>query len=132
MLRYKTVMMIDDNEIDNIINKKMIEGNNFADRLYVHSGSKSALEFLQNLDRNTTTLEKILPQIIFLDINMPIMDGFQFLDEFEKLSDLMKDSTEIVMLTTSINPSDMERANKNKYVKKYMNKPLTAEVLKDI
>ncbi len=125
-------MLIDDNEIDNIINQKMIEGNDFAERLYIHTGSRSALEFLQNLDRDTEALKHLLPDIIFLDINMPVMDGFQFLEEYDKLSANIKDHCKVVMLTTSINPSDMDLAKKSKYVYRYINKPLTSEFLKEI
>ncbi|MCH8330120.1 MAG: response regulator [Bacteroidetes bacterium] len=130
--KYKTIMLIDDNEIDNIINQKMIEGNNFAERIYIHTGSRSALEFLQNLDRDEELLAQMLPDVVFLDINMPIMDGFQFLEEYEKLSDRIKKHCKIVMLTTSINPSDMDRAKKSDYIIRYINKPLTSEFLSDV
>ena len=79
--KYNSVMLIDDNEIDNFINQKMIEGCNFAERIYVHTSGKSAIEFLCNLARIKEVPEELIPEIIFVDINMPIMDGFQFLEE---------------------------------------------------
>src|SRR5687768_13215571 len=112
--KYTTVMLIDDSEIDNFINQKMIEGCNFAERTYIHTSSKSALEFLKNLERTGQVPKELIPQIIFLDINMPIMDGFQFIEEFDKLSQDFKDS-KVVMLTTSIIPSDIEKSTKSKY-----------------
>lgn len=127
--RYSTVMLIDDSEIDNFINHKMIEGCNFAERTYIHTSSKSALEFLKNLERTGKIPKELIPEVIFLDINMPIMDGFQFIEEFEKLAKEFKSRTKIVMLTTSVNPSDIERSQKNKYIIKYINKPLTQEML---
>jgi len=66
-----------------------------------------------------------LPDVIFLDIDMPLMDGFQFLDEFENLSALTRKKSRIVMLTSSINPQDFNRSKKYNNVKMYLNKPLS-------
>jgi CheY-like chemotaxis protein len=124
--KYKTVMLIDDNEIDNLINQKMIEAAAVAENIYTHTGAKSAIEFLKNMEKMDIA-EKVLPNIIFLDIDMPLMDGFQFLDEFEKLTPLAKNKCKIVMLTSSINPQDFNRSKKYPNVKLYLNKPLSHE-----
>jgi CheY-like chemotaxis protein len=70
--------------------------------------------------------------MIFLDIDMPLMDGFQFLDEFDKMSDYIKNNISIIMLTSSINPQDLSKAKKSNYVKKYINKPLTQDALEKL
>jgi CheY-like chemotaxis protein len=124
--KYRTVMLIDDNEIDNLINQKMIEAASIADNIYTHTGAKSAIEFLKNMEK-LEVAEKVLPDVIFLDIDMPLMDGFQFLDEFEKLSNVAKRKCKIVMLTSSINPQDFNRSKKYENVKLYLNKPLSHE-----
>jgi CheY-like chemotaxis protein len=124
--KYKTVMLIDDNEIDNLINQKMIEAASIAENIYTHTGAKSALEFLKNME-HLPIAESVLPDIIFLDIDMPLMDGFQFLDEFEKMSPNIKKKCKIVMLTSSINPQDFNRSKKYINVKLYLNKPLSHE-----
>lgn len=129
---HPVVMLIDDSEIDNFINQKMIEGCNFAEQIYIHTSSKSALEFLKNIEKAGEVSHVLLPKVIFLDINMPIMDGFQFIDEFDKMSKSLSKNCKIVLLTTSINPSDMERSKNCKYIIQYVNKPLTQEVLDTI
>ena len=123
-VKYRTIMLIDDNEIDNLINQKMIEAASITENIYTHTGAKSAIEFLKNMEKMDVA-DKVLPDIIFLDIDMPLMDGFQFLDEFEKLSAVSKKKCKIVMLTSSINPQDFSRAKKYLNVKLYLNKPLS-------
>lgn len=124
--KFRTVMLIDDNEIDNLINQKMIEAASVTENIYTHTGAKSAIEFLRNMEK-LDVAEKVLPDVIFLDIDMPLMDGFQFLDEFEKLSNVAKKKCKIVMLTSSINPQDFNRSKKYNNVKLYLNKPLSHE-----
>lgn len=129
--KYRTVMLIDDNEIDNLINQKMIEAAAIAENIYTHTGAKSAIEFLRNMEKIDVASE-VLPDIIFLDIDMPLMDGFQFLDEFEKLTANTKKSCKIVMLTSSINPQDFDRSKKYGNVKLYLNKPLSHDSIQKI
>lgn len=129
--RYRSVMLIDDNEIDNLINQKMVEAASITQHIYIHTGARSAIEFLRNIEK-LEIADQVLPDIIFLDIDMPLMDGFQFLDEFEKLMTTTKQKCKIVMLTSSINPQDVNRSKKYNSVKLYLNKPLTHESLMDL
>ena len=128
MANYKRVMLVDDNEIDNIINEKIIEANSFADNILVFQTGQDALDYLNDNQNN----EEDLPEIVFLDINMPIMDGFQFLEDFEKFSETVLNKCKIIMLSSSISPKDIDRAASSKYVKKYLNKPLNARYLEAI
>jgi len=119
------VMLVDDNELDNFINKKLVEADSFAGATTIHTSAQSALDYLKsNSNDNSQT-----PDLIFLDIMMPEMDGFGFLDAFDKLPDSVKSKCRIVMLSTSDSFKDLNRANQNKYVKRFLNKPLNAQVL---
>ena len=108
---YKFVMLIDEDEIDNIINQKIIESNNFSERVMVFQTGTDALDFL----RVNAKVAENLPDLIFLDINMPILD-----------------KSKIIMLSSSISPRDIDRAASNRFVKKYLNKPLNSRYLQAI
>ena len=130
--RFKQVMLLDDNELDNFINEKIIEANHFAEKIYVNSSGKSALEFLNNLATSGPSSDKIFPEAIFIDLNMPMMDGFQFIDNLKNVrGDKVKDC-KLVILTSSIYPNDKAKALSISKDIIFMNKPLTNELLKTI
>lgn len=122
-IKYALVMLVDDNPMDNMVNGQLITASGFAKKIKSFETGKSMLEFLRSAN-----MEEI-PEIIFLDIIMPGMDGFQFMDEFEKLEEPIRKKCRVVMLSSSDSFKDLNRANKNKLVKKFINKPLTIEML---
>lgn len=126
------VLLIDDNDIDNFINERMVKGCNYSDVVYINTSTRSALEFLKNLTVNPAVTPAMYPTVIFLDINMPILDGFQFLAELEKFDYDFVKNLKVIMLTSSINPADQEKAMRSKLVRGFLHKPLTQEALNSI
>jgi CheY-like chemotaxis protein len=131
--KFNTVMLVDDNEIDNLINQKMIEASAFSNKILTHTGARSALEYLKSIEIMAgEDVERFLPELIFLDIDMPLMDGFQFLEEYAVLSHRTKAYIKIIMLTSSINPQDLSKSKKNAHITQFFNKPLSIETLEKI
>lgn len=126
---HKAVMLIDDNSIDNFVNEKIIKTIGFASTVYVNTSVLSSLEFLNNMEKIKKYSPGMVPEIIFLDLNLPMLDGFQFLDEFEKFSAEFKSKIKIIILTSSINPNDVERSKGYESVVDYCYKPLTVKEL---
>lgn len=122
--RYRKVLLIDDNEIDNFINERMITSSHFAEVVIVKNSADAALDYLK-----TISSVEDFPQVIFLDLNMPVKDGFEFMVEFEGFSEEFKNASKIVVLSSSISPDDINRASTNKHVSKYVNKPLSEKYL---
>ncbi|MDH5382603.1 MAG: response regulator [Cyclobacteriaceae bacterium] len=122
------VMLVDDNETDNFISKRIIEITHFANGVEVKNSGKSALDYL---DENKNNIDK-LPNLIFLDINMPIVDGFIFLYEFEKFNDNVKDKCKVIILSSSDNKRDIDKIVNNNYVIKFITKPLTESALEEL
>jgi CheY-like chemotaxis protein len=122
------VLLVDDNDTDNFISKRIIEITHFAKNVEIKNSGKGALEYLeQNKDK-----EEMLPDFIFLDINMPIVDGFVFLYEFEKFSELVKNKCKVIILSSSDNKRDIDKIVNNENVIKFITKPLTEASLLDI
>jgi len=122
------VMLVDDNETDNFISKRIIEITKFARRVEVKNSGKSALDYLKE---NQSSADD-LPNIIFLDINMPIVDGFVFLYEFEKFSEVVRNKCKVIILSSSDNKRDIDKIVNNNHVIKFITKPLTEVALDEI
>jgi CheY-like chemotaxis protein len=125
---YRKVMVIDDSYIDRYIAQTMIAKEKFAREVIPMESGPDALEFLQTAYENNAEL----PGLVFLDINMPEMNGFEFLEEYAALPEPIRHTCTIIMLTSSLNPLDKERAEQNVYVQQFVNKPLNRESLRTL
>jgi CheY-like chemotaxis protein len=123
-----TVMLIDDNFIDLKINEKIIKITNSFEKIIVCMSGAEALTYLKNNIGN----EVELPSFILLDIQMPEMNGFEFLEQYKKLSRLFTDKCKIAMLSSTLDFSDIQRAEANPFVVKLLKKPLIPATLLDV
>ena len=128
MNRHKLVMIIDDVQIDRIIAQRVVAKYGFAEQTVAFEGALDALKHLRENENNMD----LLPDVIFLDINMPEMNGFDFLDQYNLISENLKKKSVIIMLTSSLLPEDMVRAQSSPYVQKFISKPLNEERLKSL
>lgn len=113
----KTVL-IDDSDIDLFIQRRFLEVYNFSNQLFLYKSAEEALDWLKAMNGDTP------PDIIFLDLNMPEIDGFSFLKNFIELPEKIKSKSKIVVLTSSNNAQDREQAFSFTNVIQFITKPL--------
>jgi CheY-like chemotaxis protein len=126
------VLLIDDDEPTNFLNKMIIEETGLVEEVKVAQSALEALDYLSGKGQAGANNELPTPELIFLDINMPAMDGWEFLEKYDQLSPEQKAAIIVVMLTTSFNPEDEQKAERISYISSYRNKPLTQEILMGI
>ncbi len=124
-VKFDRVLLVDDNDIDNFINERMITTNMFASQVIVKNSTESALSYLKGLGDNVDSY----PEVIFLDLNMPVQDGFAFLEKYEEFPEALRKNCKVIVLSSSISPEDINKASTNPYVVKYINKPLNEKYL---
>ena len=111
-------MLIDDSDIDLFIHRRFLELCNFSKELIAYRSAESALDWLKNLNGSEP------PNIIFLDLNMPVIDGFSFLKHFTQLPDKILNNSRIVVLTSSNSVTDREQVFLYKNVIQMITKPI--------
>jgi CheY-like chemotaxis protein len=122
------ILLIDDDEPTNFLHRRVIERHECADKVEVFQDAQSALEFL-TMHTDGTYAQ---PDLILLDINMPGMNGWEFMDAYEKLPAEQRGRIVVMMLTTSLNPDDKQHADSIQGVKGFLAKPLTKQLLQEI
>ena len=125
------VLLIDDDEPTNFLSGMIIEEANCSKHVQVMPTGKEALKYLASSQQSKNN-SLPYPELIFLDINMPAMDGWEFLDEYKTLTKDHQKKIIVIMLTTSLNPDDALRAYETPEISGFENKPITKEKLDKI
>jgi CheY-like chemotaxis protein len=118
-------LLIDDNLIDQLVTKQLLKKILGIEQVVIANNGKEGLQWLNNNKRNNQ------PLIILLDIQMPIMNGFEFLEEFHKLSKEAKQGIQIYVLSSTLDPDEIKLIEENPYVTDFLNKPFPIEELKN-
>jgi CheY-like chemotaxis protein len=128
MKKLNKVLLIDDDPATNFIHRRVIDKYGFAEMIVEKLNGKEAIDYLTT-EENSCYPQ---PELIFLDVNMPLMDGWEFIDAYENLPETQQAGPVIVMLTTSLNPADKERAESSQIIRGFQNKLLTVDALDSI
>ena len=122
---YKSVLLVDDSEIDILVNRRLIELTFFASSITVTSSGEQALYFL----REECNFSESAPDWIFLDMHLPMMNGFDFIEEFKTLPDYITGKTRIIILSVFQKQEQLQKVLEYKFIAGQLEKPLTQQAL---
>lgn len=126
MRKISSILLVDDDETTNFVNQMLLEDMGVADQILVATNGEEAISLIKS-----QCAKACCPTLVLLDINMPVMNGFELLEAYEQLDLANKQSVVVVMLTTSLNPKDLKRLD-DLPNQGFLNKPLTAKMVEQV
>lgn len=126
------ILLIDDNELTNFVHTKVIQKSEIETTIIGVTNVEDALDFLTQKGEFENTAEAPRPGIIFLDINMPGLTGWDFMEYYRNIDSALRAKVIVVMLTTSLNPEDREKALLDGQIVDFLPKPLRSHMLDDL
>ena len=123
--RIEEVLLIDDCEADNYLNTRLFKSLGYVDKISVALNGQEAIDYLTTPQNGRLPT----PELVCLDINMPVMNGWEFLEAAEQLPDMGWNRICLMMLSTSMNASDEQQANTRSLVRRFAQKPLTKDAV---
>lgn len=130
MRQLRTILLIDDDETTNYLNHRLLSRMNTAEDIKVVTNGEEALEYLEKAFAGVEGYPR--PDLIFVDIKMSVMDGFEFLEEYQKFDETDKNQTIMMMLTSSASFYDLEKLKQFPEVLKHYSKPLAEADVREI
>lgn len=130
---YDLILCVDDDPITLMLCKMVISKSSFSKEIITAQNGEEALDYFDNLKLNNLGVDIInYPKLVFLDLNMPVMDGWDFLDHFSKEEyTLFFKDTKVIVLSSTIDPADINKSKTYPMVIDFISKPITKEVLEN-
>lgn len=129
MSTLKSILLIDDDQINNFIVLNKLKAIPEIEHIHCEENGQLAIQFIKNaIEKDPTQL----PCIILLDINMPVMDGWEFLEEFEKLDHAFTERMKVYMVSSSVYTEDIEKSKQYSNITAFISKPLTKDKINEI
>ena len=127
MVVIKNVMLVDDDYATNYLHQLFLEESGRVENILIAKSADEALALLKE-----GMEKKEIPEIIFLDINLPAKNGWEFIDEYSEIVGENQSESKVIMLSTSENPRDMEKSKQYKLIKEYRIKPLSVPIINEV
>ncbi len=132
MKKLESILLIDDDSVTNFYNKLLIERLGLGIEVSICLNGEDGINFLTSTGKYADQNEYPSPNLIFLDINMPVADGWEFMEQYRLLPEEQKAEVVVIMLTSSLNPDDRKKAEGYKDVSRFASKPLSMELLEEL
>lgn len=121
MSKLRSILLIDDDDVTNFLHKSLLEELDLADNIIIKTNGLEGLNYIKSITNGTS-----YPDLILVDLKMPVMDGFEFMQEYQRLDLKNEPRSKLVALTTSSNPNDIKQVD-TIGVDGFLNKPLNKD-----